>query len=209
MARTAQPLDPGRESALLAAAASEFTRWGYQQASLNRIIAAAGWSKSSFYHYFPDKQRLHDHVVSTLRARVEPDLEVPDLDRLGADSFWTAMTGLLQSLAGSSSRHPEAALLSQMFHQPSAARGSDGQLTLLRRQVAGWCARAIDRGRVLGVVRDDIPRGLIRDLAMSTVATTDQWNLAHAGDRGTGPDAAVWPGEVVDLVRRLVGRPAP
>lgn len=207
MARTAQPLDPRREEALLEAAAEEFTRCGYDQASLNRIIATAGWAKSSFYHYFPDKQRLHDHVVTTLRDHVEGDLDVPDLDLIRADTYWPAMVGLLTSLSESTAKRPDLRLLSLMFHQPSAARGPDGQLMLLRTQVTTWSRRAAGRGQTLRVIRPDIPFDLVADLAISTVAATDRWNLEHAAANGGRPAPTLTPTAVVELVRSLVGYP--
>jgi len=50
---------------LIDAAATAFTEVGYELASLNHIIAAAGLSKSSFYHYFPDKNELVQAVIDS------------------------------------------------------------------------------------------------------------------------------------------------
>src|SRR5664280_2907972 len=65
----------------------------------NHLIGEAGLAKSSFYHYFPDKQRLHDHVVLTLCGRLSRGLHLPDLDSLDADSYWPAMTAMFSSMA--------------------------------------------------------------------------------------------------------------
>lgn len=191
MGRTAQPLDPQRERRLLEAAASAFTDVGYEQASLNQIIAAAGWAKSSFYHYFPDKRRLHDHVVLTLRERVEAGLAVPDLDALDADTFWSAMAALLDSLTRAAVVHPEAQLLGRMFHHPPAARGPDGQLTKLRSEVAAWIARAVQCGQRLQVVRTDLPSELIAELAVATLSSVDRWNLYRGDADPVGPWDAI------------------
>lgn len=199
MGRIAQPLDPQREGRLLEAAASAFTEVGYEQASLNQIIAAAGWAKSSFYHYFPDKQRLHDHVVLTLRERVEEGLVVPDLLALRADTFWPAMATLVDSLAGVAVAQPEAQLLGRMFHHPPAARGPGGQLTRLRSEVTDWIARAVRRGQSLHVVRTDLPAGLITDLAVAILSATDRWNL-YRGDA-----EPVRPQDAITLLSDVVG----
>ena len=199
MGRIAQPLDPQREGQLLEAAASAFTEVGYEQASLNQIIAAAGWAKSSFYHYFPDKQRLHDHVVLTLRERVEAGLVVPDLLALRADTFWPAMATLVGSLAGVAVAHPEAQLLDRMFHHRPAARGPGGQLTRLRNDVTDWIAQAVRRGQLLHVVRTDLPAGLITDLAVAILSTVDRWNL----DRGDAEQ--VRPQHAITLLSDVVG----
>ena len=88
-------MPPARRRQLLETAAREFAGAGYESASLNRIIRACGMSKSSFYHYFPDKQRLHDHLIATLRDRLLAGLKLPQLDTLSAETFWTEAAALL------------------------------------------------------------------------------------------------------------------
>jgi hypothetical protein len=48
MARPPQPLDPSREEDLLVTSARHFASAGFVGASLNNVIAEAGWGKSSF-----------------------------------------------------------------------------------------------------------------------------------------------------------------
>ena len=40
---------------LLDAALAEFNEYGYEQASINRILAQAGMSKGQFYYHFKNK----------------------------------------------------------------------------------------------------------------------------------------------------------
>ena len=49
-------LDPETKSKLLEASIDEFAEKGYNDASLNAIIKAAGISKGSLYYYFEDKR---------------------------------------------------------------------------------------------------------------------------------------------------------
>ena len=179
MSRTPLPLDPERETRLIAAAANAFTDVGYELASLNHIIAKAGMSKSSYYHYFPDKQRLHDHVVLTLRERFTAGLRLPDLERLDAESYRGAITEVFATLAGTMTADAQTRLLVRMFIHPLAARGPSGQLTVLRADVAAWVDRAVAVGRRVGVLRQDIPSALITDLALGILAVLATWVPDH------------------------------
>ena len=48
---------------LLAAARAEFARTSYEEASVNRIIQAAGIPRGSFYMYFTDKEELFRYLM--------------------------------------------------------------------------------------------------------------------------------------------------
>jgi AcrR family transcriptional regulator len=59
---------------IIAAARTVLLEQGYEQASTNRIAAAAGISPGSFYQYFPDKHAVLDIVIERsaerMRARI-------------------------------------------------------------------------------------------------------------------------------------------
>jgi AcrR family transcriptional regulator len=188
MARTAKPLDQAREEELLIAAARAFATAGYAGASLNTVIAEAGWAKSSFYHFFPDKRRLHDHVVDTLAARLVDGVQVPEPGELAATQFWATMTELLAGLGRAAARRPETWFLGEMFHRP--AGDDDGRLQELRDQVDRWLRRALVRGRKVGVIRDDLPEELLIELTLAVLRTLDRWAVRHRLHSPGGPGAA-------------------
>lgn len=177
MARTPQPLDPSREEDLLLTSARHFASAGYAGTSLNNVIAEAGWGKSSFYHYFSNKRRLHDHVVRTLTGRLADGVQVPEIEKLSGTQFWTAMADLLDALGRAARRHPETWYLGEMFHRPTSK--DDGRLQDLRRQVDHWLRRAITHGRQVGVVRDDLPEELLIELTLTVLQTLDRWAVRH------------------------------
>ena len=47
------------------AAIDEFAQHGYDNASINRIVSAAGIAKGSFYQYFEDKKDVFIHLINT------------------------------------------------------------------------------------------------------------------------------------------------
>jgi AcrR family transcriptional regulator len=199
MARIAQPLDSSREEELLLTAARHFAAAGYAGTSLNTVIAEAGWGKSSFYHYFDNKQQLHDHVVRTLARRLLDGVAVPDIGRLAAADFWPAMTDLLDGFLRAARRYPETSYLGEMFHAPSSEE--DGRLLEVRSEVERWLRRAVARGRRVGVVRDDLPRELLIELTLTVLQTLDRWAIRHRvpASRGSGE-----PVLFLQLVRDLI-----
>jgi AcrR family transcriptional regulator len=193
-------LDPARQEALLLTSARHFASAGYAGTSLNIVIAEAGWGKSSFYHYFTDKRCLHDHVVGTLVARLVDGVRVPDIEKLSAAEYWTAMAALLDELGRAARRHPETWYLGQMFHRP--VDDDDGRLQELRGQVERWLRRAIVHGRQVGVVRADLPQQLLIELTLAVLQTLDRWAVRH---RLHSPGGPTGPATSVQLVRDLIG----
>ncbi|TIQ41759.1 MAG: TetR/AcrR family transcriptional regulator [Mesorhizobium sp.] len=76
-----------RREELLDHAQALFLTHGYDKASLNDVIAAAGVSKGAFYHYFPSKEALLEALAERFAkhalAGVQNILADPALDPLG------------------------------------------------------------------------------------------------------------------------------
>ena len=90
------PSSPPRSSRRSCGAAlDEFAAHGFHDASLNRVIDAAGISKGSMYYYFDGKEDLYAYVAQVelggcSRSRTRPR------SRPGrADAFWSVMEALL------------------------------------------------------------------------------------------------------------------
>jgi AcrR family transcriptional regulator len=75
-----------RRGELLDCAQALFLARGYDNASLNDVIAEAGVSKGAFYHYFSSKEALLEALAERLArqalADVQGVLDDPDLDAL-------------------------------------------------------------------------------------------------------------------------------
>jgi AcrR family transcriptional regulator len=75
-----------RRRQLLQRGAELFTRYSYDELSMRTIAREAGISKALLYHYFPSKQAFFQATLSQaaeeLRARTEPDPELPPLEQL-------------------------------------------------------------------------------------------------------------------------------
>jgi len=200
MARPSRPIDPDNEQSLVRAAAQAFATQGYQAASLNEILAEAGWAKSSLYHYFDGKRGLHDHVVTVLCGRLGDAVTLPEMESLTAEDFWPAMARLLGELGKAAETHPETRSLGVMYHRDDTAE-ADSALQTLRADVNGWLARAVRRGLDLGLVRADIPAELAVELTIAVLSVLDRWAVDHALHSPGGPDA----GDLsLSLIRNLI-----
>jgi AcrR family transcriptional regulator len=169
----ARVMAPRRYRTLLTAAAAEFARAGYQRASLNKVIAACGLSKSSFYHYFASKQALFDAVVTESGAALVAALDVPDPESLET-GFWEAASELVRRLASLSVSQPWSVDLGRLFYLDDAPAGAVGQAL---DAVNGWLTAALAAGRRGGSVRADLPAPLQAHLAIAVLRAMDEWTL--------------------------------
>jgi AcrR family transcriptional regulator len=172
MVRTQQPLEHFREARLLLAAADEFLAHGYQQASLNRIIAAAGMGKSSFYHYFADKQALYDHLLSTLTQHFAAQRATLDRSALTRETFWSELDAALRRLGAAGAVDPAQRALARLFHAHS---GHDDGFGRLRKDLYEGLGAVLQRGQELGAVRTDLPIDLVLELAAGWLFALDRW----------------------------------
>ena len=149
--------DPIRQEAILQAAAKEFAHVGYEGASINRIILAAGLSKGAFYYYFDDKADL---ACTVLLWTLNEVLAMYDRIELPADGakFWDAISQFTRESLALLERVPHAnELMSRLGHafvndQDLAERVRYVLVKPTAAAVGIWT-----RGQELGVVRPDLP----------------------------------------------------
>src|SRR5262249_25783536 len=82
----------GKRERLLTSAAQEFATYGYEGASLNRILEAAQIGKSSAYYYFADKADLFATVSAWSVETLQLALPVEVISKLTADTFWATIS---------------------------------------------------------------------------------------------------------------------
>lgn len=192
-------LTPERRSALAEATVTEFATAGYEGASLNRIIRAAGMSKSSFYHFVGSKDELFDTVVRMLIHDVAALFEVPAPAGF-KEAFWSQLEALLAQFAALAAE-PALQHLGRIFYLPGDPAGSSARAELLRR-VRAWVEEVLEVGRSSGAVRDDLPVDLQADVTFAVLRAIDEWALADGGI--TAERAAVAASAPGLVLRRLL-----
>jgi AcrR family transcriptional regulator len=172
-------LDPERKEKILAAAADEFAERGYANASLSRIIAAAGISKGLLYYYFNDKDDLFVTVVEEALERLLAASGGFQIEELSASSYWDRLRVLaLQAveLRRQETWHTRLALaFPRLRDEPEA--------TAAVRPALEWARRLTERllahGRELGTVRRDLPLELLVEVTLAVDEAGDRWLTAH------------------------------
>lgn len=174
MARPAAPLTPEHRRRLYLAAVDEFATLGFERASLNRIVEASGLAKSSFYHHVGSKQALFDELLAFL-AELGGQISRPDPADLTAENFWDAALDAVASFEQVESAYPELRDLAALVYAPNGAAALQRVRIALVEAVRAYLAR----GQELGVVRTDLPAGLLAEVATSVLTSFDAWALAH------------------------------
>ena len=91
-------LPEAKQRKIIAAASDEFSAYGLENASTNRIVANSGISKGSFYQYFEDKRDLFNHLMRILENEKTDFFRDKHPPNTGLDTFayfrWVIKTGM-------------------------------------------------------------------------------------------------------------------
>lgn len=197
-----EKLPPERRQAIMEAAAKELASSGYDGASLNRILEQANLSKGAAYYYFDNKDDLiatmFRHIWELLTARI--DFHIKDISK---ENYWAVIRSMTDEFM--SSAKEETWLLSAakaIWGLPREAR-TQGPLGEAFSEMEGWMAALLGRGQELGVVRADIPTGLLLAMALGMDEAADRWVLDHFDELGQEEMARIWK-IIIQMWQRLL-----
>jgi len=170
-------MKPERREKLFAAATREFTEHGFEQASLNRIIAEVGMSKSSFYHYFSNKTELFKQIMAHSLAPLTKIAEAFQPELLTADTFWPVILSTSQRSSVLFANQPEIFNVGRMFHRN--LNEPNGICKAMMAAPLALLTRILEHGKVIGTIRDDLPTSLLIEAAMGLGIAIDRWAIEH------------------------------
>lgn len=171
-----------RRRQLLERGAELFALHSYDELSMRRIARELGISKPLLYHYFPSKQAFFQETLAQaaaqLRARTEPDPDLPPLDQLRGsleafleliDENALAYRKLMQSLVSV----PDVRELVEEVRTKTAVRileglYPDGPPPKARAAVHGWLW-FMDGACLNWIQHRDLSREEVRDLLLGTL----------------------------------------
>jgi AcrR family transcriptional regulator len=174
-------LDDDERAEILREAGETFAENGYGEASLNAIIERAGISKGSLYYYFENKEDLFVTVVERATDRVLEQIGGVSLEDLTADRFWEELEGLSHRAFEHLTSDRWYVRLGRTLYR-MRDRDADNPSRVVFERMRTWVERFVERGRQLGVVRDDMPRDLLVEIAMAVGEAEDRWLLEHFDD---------------------------
>ena len=96
-------------------AIDEFSEYGFDKASINRIVAAAKIAKGSFYQYFEDKKDLFAHLIQCVGEKKLVFMS-PVLANPHGHDFFTILEALYHSGLAFAKENPKAALLGNQYY---------------------------------------------------------------------------------------------
>lgn len=194
-------LPPGQQQAILRAALDEFAAHGFHDASLNRVIEAAGISKGSMYYYFDGKEDLFAHVTRVEFEHLLADLgPVPLSAEPGPDAFWSAVERYYRDSVAQLAARPQLASLARTWLGASENPALRRARQELEGEVMPWVERVLAAGQSCGAVRTDLPSGLLIAVAAGMGRAMDMWLMAQPpGDAAAPPIGAL-----VEMLRRAL-----
>jgi AcrR family transcriptional regulator len=171
-----------RRRRLLECGAELFTRHSYDELSMRKIAREAGISKALLYHYFPSKQAFFRATLAEaaeeLRARTEPDPELPPFEQLrgSLEAFLELIdenSSAYRKLMESATSVAEVRELVDEVRTRTAERilaglFPDGAPAQARIAVNGWLW-FMDGACLNWIEHRDLPREGLRDVLLGTL----------------------------------------
>lgn len=187
---------------ILDAAGKELAAHGYAGTSLNRILEQAGLSKGAAYYYFDNKDDLIGTVFLDLFQRLLRNANL-DFDTLTAEEFWPTLAGISHRFLESAASEPWILPAARaIWALPKEARTSL-ELSEAVREMNGWLERLLRRGREVGVVRNDVPEGLLLAILLAWDEAGDRWMAEHWEELGEAGVEELT-GKLFGMMRRMV-----
>jgi TetR/AcrR family transcriptional regulator len=149
-------------AALFDAAVAEFVARGYEQASINSILAAAGMSKGQFYYHFGSKEALYFALIDILIAQKQAFLRaVMRPEDLAGDIFdiFQAQIGYSMAFAR---EHPVINRFSESFLRERGNAIYKAAMARYNFEENAGINDLIDAAHRRGEFRDDLPLPFIK-----------------------------------------------
>jgi TetR/AcrR family transcriptional regulator len=154
---TFRHLPPDKQERVMDAALAEFADQGYQQASLNRMVAQAGIAKGSLYQYFPNKEGIFSHIFQYALKVVGRTL-ITVKDETLEENFFVRLEKSLLAGVRFLREHPRIFSLYLKIQLDKHVPFREEFLAAVRRHATEYFASLVRRAQSRGELRPGVPR---------------------------------------------------
>ena len=200
-----EKLDPAKQTSILEISAAHFAAHGYDGASLNAIIEESGISKGAFYYYFDDKADLFSTTLHHAWKALEPENPL-DIPALTAGNFWEKVFDFFGEQSARAAEMPALAGLGRVVYNPPEDERVRRAIKEEFAQVFGLIHAILERGRELGLVRQDLPLELMVRMVAAASEAADRW-FVGVWEELSPEQAEEMSLGCMDALRRLVSPP--
>jgi AcrR family transcriptional regulator len=194
-------LPPTQQHAILSAALDEFAAHSFHDASLNRVIDAAGISKGSMYYYFDGKEDLFAHLMRVEFERLLVALGPVHIPaEPGPDAFWSAVESYYLDTMTELAARPQLAALVRGWLAASDNPALQRAQADMEQEILPWINRLLAAGQASGAIRTDLPSGLLIAVALGMGRAMDMWLMTQHPDE----DALPLISALVGMLRRAL-----
>jgi AcrR family transcriptional regulator len=153
-------LPSDKQERILAAAVDEFSRWGYEKASINRMVGRLGIAKGSIFQYFGSKKNLYFHIFEHAVRLVRLTLKHVKSETEGED-FFVRLAKSLEAGIQFIQLHPRIyqIYLKMLFQEDFPFRVD--LLKTIRLFSIDYLRPMIDQGMQRGEVHRDLDQELV------------------------------------------------
>ncbi|MCM5559196.1 TetR/AcrR family transcriptional regulator [Pleomorphomonas sp. JP5] len=177
-------LPDAQRTAWLNIAEEEFMAFGFEAASLNRILTRAAISKGQAYYYFADKGELYRAVIERAFSEFAGLLEVAPAAPDSAAAYWQQIAALFGNVTTILQQNERLAEIGRGVYREARAQIA---IVDLLENLHSRFERLIETGQRLGAVRSDLPLDLLTSMAFAALREADRWFALNARgyDQGT------------------------
>jgi len=150
-----------------ATALDEFIEYGFEKASINRIVAAAGIAKGSFYQYFENKADLFMHMI-TLIAEKKMAYVSPVFHDSANYDFFTMLEEMFRSGLAFVVDHPKESQLLYEIYQNQNNPLFVAVMQENRRAAKEFYGKLLDLGIQRGELDPNLNKPFIIHMLIST-----------------------------------------
>lgn len=154
----------------------EFADRGFKGAVLESIADAVGIGKSSFYYYFTDKEDLFKTVLDEAWQQLRASRHI-ELEDLAVDTFWPEYENAARANLELCAREPWLIAAAKLLNRAPTDPTAEVMLATFIDERQRWQNAWIARGQALGVIRSDLPTGLLAAISLGARQASNIWMI--------------------------------